>query len=135
MATMSAGACSDALTAAHAAFDRGEWEQALLGFERVRFMLRHETPRAVHAKGSMCLHRLGRDDIAEAWAQDGLGDQRALLAVGAVRTEAEHLARWSGNRAPVVSILCVTYNHRRCIETAIRGFLSEETSFPFDPHS
>lgn len=122
----------DTLAAAEAAFRQGHWEQALHGFERLRFMLRQETPRSVHAKGSMCLHRLGRYDIAEAWAQDGLGERRALLAVGDVRTEAEHLARWGGNRAPVVSILCIAYNHRRYIETAIRGFLSQETSFPFE---
>lgn len=33
---------------------------------------------------------------------------------------------------PVVSILCVTYNHVHFIEDAIKGFLAQKTNFPFE---
>lgn len=120
------------LGAAEAAFEAGQWAQALRGFERARDSLQGETPRDVLAMGSMCLHRLKRYHDAESWALEGLGDQRALLAVGEPLTEAQHFARWGGNRVPVVSIVCTTFNHERYIETAIRGFLSQQTSFPFE---
>jgi glycosyltransferase involved in cell wall biosynthesis len=32
----------------------------------------------------------------------------------------------------VVSIICTAYNHERYIESAIRGFLSQDCSEPFE---
>ncbi len=34
--------------------------------------------------------------------------------------------------SPLVSILCVTYNHVQFIESAFRGFLCQQTTFPFE---
>ena len=34
--------------------------------------------------------------------------------------------------APVVSILCTTYNHEAFIREALEGFLAQRTSFPFE---
>ena len=36
------------------------------------------------------------------------------------------------NSAPLVTIFCLTYNHRPYIEEAFRGFLKQKTSFPFE---
>lgn len=48
-------------------------------------------------------------------------------------TEEEVTANWSGSFArPVVSIVCITYNQQLYIEDAIRGFLIQETVFPFE---
>jgi len=48
-----------------------------------------------------------------------------------LRTEKEIIARWTDQK-PVVSVLCPTYNHGEFIDDAIRGFLGQETSFPFE---
>jgi len=48
-------------------------------------------------------------------------------------TEAEIMYSWKGrNENPVISILCNTYNHRSYIEDALRGFLIQKTTFPFE---
>ena len=47
------------------------------------------------------------------------------------RSEAEAMARWQGDK-PVVSILCPTYQHVDFIEDALRGFLGQDTDFPFE---
>ncbi len=41
------------------------------------------------------------------------------------------MAGWSGS-APVVSVVCTTYNHEKYLEDAVRGFLLQETDFPFE---
>jgi hypothetical protein len=48
-----------------------------------------------------------------------------------LRSESEITAGWAGDR-PVVSILCSTFQHAAFIEDAIRGFLGQETDFPFE---
>ena len=47
------------------------------------------------------------------------------------RSEAEVMSRWQGDK-PVVSIRCATYQHVDFIEDALRGFLGQETDFPFE---
>ena len=50
-----------------------------------------------------------------------------------VRTEGEIMTAWEGDRhKPLVSISCPTFNHIDYIEDAIRGFLIQETEFPFN---
>ena len=50
-----------------------------------------------------------------------------------LRTEDEIIANWKGNiDKPVVSICCITYNHEPYIEDALKGFLIQETDFPFE---
>lgn len=50
-----------------------------------------------------------------------------------LKSESELLASWSGDiDVPVVSILCATYNHANYIEDAIKGFLIQDTGFPFE---
>lgn len=129
---ITAGPLEDLPQAALAALRQSQWELALRGFVRCRQALQAQTPRDVYGMAAMCLHKLKRYDEAGHWVMQGLGaQQQALLAIGPVHTEAELLQRWAG-RPPVVSIVCTTYNHERYIESAIRGFLSQDCEFPFE---
>lgn len=48
-------------------------------------------------------------------------------------SEQEIISRWTGDLdKPVVSVICNTYNQEMYIEDAIRGFLIQETDFPFE---
>lgn len=48
-------------------------------------------------------------------------------------TEQEIITAWRGDISkPVVSVLCNTYNHERYIEDALKGFLLQRTTFPFE---
>lgn len=129
---ITAGPLEQVPEAAFAAMRHGQWALALRGFFRVQEALGLQAPRNTYGLAALCLHQMGRYEEAEAWAQLGLGDQRALLAIAPVRSEAELLQRWQGRSEPVVSILCTAYNHERYIEQAIRGFLSQDCSFPFE---
>jgi hypothetical protein len=128
---ITAGPLDDVPQAALAAVKLAQWELALRGFVRCQQTLQGQTPRNVYGMAAMCLHKLKRYDEAGRWVAQGLGELGALLAIGPVHTEAELLRRWAG-RPPVVSIICTTYNHERYIESAIRGFLSQDCSFPFE---
>jgi glycosyltransferase involved in cell wall biosynthesis len=51
----------------------------------------------------------------------------------ALRSEEEIISGWGDNtQPPIVSICCVTYNHKSYIEDSIRGFLAQVTVFPFE---
>lgn len=50
-----------------------------------------------------------------------------------LRAEKEIIDSWKkGEERPLVSVCCLTYNHERYIEDAIRGFLIQETDFPIE---
>src|SRR5690625_4147124 len=50
-----------------------------------------------------------------------------------LRSEKEIMANWPDSASePAVSICCVTYNHEKYIEAAIKSFLMQETDFPFE---
>jgi glycosyltransferase involved in cell wall biosynthesis len=118
-----------------AAFDAAQWASALEGAERLHECLGDAAPRAVFAMGSTSLHRLGRFEEAERWAMAGLGPDRALIAVPGsdeLPPESALIAGWGGRSEPVLSVVCTTFNHERYIDTAMRGFLSQRTSFPFE---
>lgn len=49
------------------------------------------------------------------------------------RSEQETMQHWKGDLdKPVVSICCITYNHKEYISEAIDSFLMQETEFPFE---
>ena len=49
-----------------------------------------------------------------------------------LRTQDEIMSSWKGDiREPLVTVRCMTYNHEPYIEDAIKGFLIQETDFPF----
>ena len=50
-----------------------------------------------------------------------------------LRTESEIVSSWKGNPSfTMVSILCLTYNHEKYIESALKGFLMQLTDFPIE---
>ena len=49
------------------------------------------------------------------------------------KTEKEIMQNWKGDLStPVVSVVCITYNHEKYIFEAIDSFLMQETDFPFE---
>ncbi len=50
----------------------------------------------------------------------------------ATRTEQEIMKNWKYDGPPLVSVVCITYNHEPYIRDAIEGFLMQETDFPFE---
>jgi glycosyltransferase involved in cell wall biosynthesis len=51
----------------------------------------------------------------------------------ALRSESEIISSWKGKPAePLVSVMCLAYNHEKYIEDALNGFLIQETDFPFE---
>ena len=50
-----------------------------------------------------------------------------------LRSEQEIMSRWDAKYdAPLVSVMCLAYNHEKYIEDALKGFLIQETDFPFE---
>ena len=50
-----------------------------------------------------------------------------------VKSEKDIISLWKNEiQAPLVSICCITYNHKFYIEDALIGFLIQETDFPFE---
>ncbi len=49
-----------------------------------------------------------------------------------LRTENEITKNWKTLDPPLVSVVCITYNHEPYIRDAIEGFLMQETDFPFE---
>jgi glycosyltransferase involved in cell wall biosynthesis len=123
---------SELTQAVNVAMQHRQWALSVRGLTRIKQALQHNTPRRIYGLAATCLHRQGRYEEADQWAREGLGQQQALLRIPDVQTEEELLRRWGPHAEPVVSIVCTTYNHERYIESAIRGFLSQDCSFPFE---
>lgn len=50
-----------------------------------------------------------------------------------IRSEEDIISDWKGDiEQPVVSICCIAYNHELYIEDTLKGFLIQETDFPFE---
>ena len=67
----------------------------------------------------------------------GEGLKRRRAGVSALpslepRDEESLVRAWQGGDRPVVSVVCVAYNHESFIEAALRGFLIQATDFPFE---
>jgi len=48
------------------------------------------------------------------------------------RSQREIIKSWSPAGKPLVTVVCITYNHEQYISNAIDGFLMQETDFPFE---
>lgn len=126
------GPLAELPVAIRGAMGHRQWALSLRGFERIRETLKERTPRGSFGLAATCLHRLGRFEEADEWVRAGLGERQALIAIPPVHSEQALLARWGRFQAPVISIICTTYNHERYIDSAIRGFLSQDCEFPFE---
>ena len=50
-----------------------------------------------------------------------------------LRPESEIINSWQNSSSePLVSVMCLTYNHGKYIEDALEGFLIQETNFPIE---
>lgn len=49
-----------------------------------------------------------------------------------LRSELEIVGDWKNKCEPLVSVCCITYNHKNYISDAIESFLSQRTTFPFE---
>lgn len=48
-------------------------------------------------------------------------------------TQAQIISQWQGDStSPLVSVICTAYNQENYIEDALKGFLMQKTSFPFE---
>lgn len=48
------------------------------------------------------------------------------------RSQDEIILKWEQSSKPLVSICCETFNHSNYIEQCLKGFLNQETTFPFE---
>lgn len=48
------------------------------------------------------------------------------------KTESEIMQNWSNRSEPILSIICITYNHIDFIAQALNSFLEQETDFGFE---
>lgn len=62
--------------------------------------------------------------------KEALTDQIATQLLSTPTPISEH--NWPEDTTPVVSVCCITYNHRNFILDCLNGFLIQETSFPVE---
>ncbi|WP_415846315.1 glycosyltransferase family 2 protein [Stutzerimonas zhaodongensis] len=48
------------------------------------------------------------------------------------RSEQDVMAAWGDRRVPLLSVICLAYNHAAFIKETLDGFLRQETEFPFE---
>lgn len=49
-----------------------------------------------------------------------------------LKSEQALIERWGGKTEPLLSIVCLTYNHASFIRKTLESFLQQETDFPFE---
>jgi hypothetical protein len=130
---ISSGPPADVLHASVSEMKRGNWATAAAGARPTLRACAENRPRPAFAQFADCLHQLGEYAEAESIALAGLGAQRDLISLKSEPpSEAAIIGRWAQATAPLVSIVCTAYNHERYIDGALRGFLTQQTAFPFE---
>src|SRR3546814_13429018 len=49
-----------------------------------------------------------------------------------LKSEQALIERWGGKTEPLLSVVCLAYNHASFIRKALESFLQQETDFPFE---
>jgi glycosyltransferase involved in cell wall biosynthesis len=122
------------------AVSRQQWGLALNGLRRLEAETKGAMAPASWGQMALCLHNLGRyAEASEAIAHgmrvpgsDGRPLSEVLPRPPEPPPEEVVLARWGGALTPRVTIICMTFNHVRYIEDTLRGFLMQETDFPYE---
>ena len=111
-----------------------QWDKALHILEPLADALGIHAPKWILADLSTCLHMLGRYEEAHTQTQKGLGDWAQRIShTHPPLNQAEIQAQWNNTSdAPLISVLCISYNHARYIEIAIQGFLLQETQYKYE---
>lgn len=109
-----------------------DWATALHGLSRLEMHLNQSAPPGLFGMKALCLHHLGQYDAANVAVQRGLGSHAHTIEPAPIFSEQAYLDRWGHWEVPVISILCPTFNHERYLEYALRGFLSQDTEYPFE---
>lgn len=119
---------------ASACIQSKQWDKALDILEPLADTLGINAPKWILADLATCLHMLGRYEEAETRSQKGLGDWAQKIShTHAPLNQAEIQAQWNNTSdAPLISVLCISYNHARYIEMAIQGFLLQETQYKYE---
>ena len=56
-----------------------------------------------------------------------------MLSMHGLRSEYEIISSWKSDlERPLVSVCCITYNHKDFIDDAIKSFLNQETDYPIE---
>jgi glycosyltransferase involved in cell wall biosynthesis len=119
---------------ASACIQSKQWNKALHILEPLADALGIHAPKWILADLATCLHMLGRYEEAETQIQKGLGDWAQRIShPHAPLNQAEIQAQWNNTSdAPLISVVCISYNHARYIEMAIQGFLLQETQYKYE---
>lgn len=111
-----------------------EWARAFELLKLIELSSENLNYKWMYSNLSLCAHMLGRFSEAEHFTWKGLGDEANLIThKSEIKSEKQIIANWQDNNtSPLVSIFCVSYNHARYIELAIKGFLLQETKYSYE---
>lgn len=114
--------------------EQKQWSQAFDLLKSIEEILLIYFGKSNYSNLALCAHMLGRHKEAENFTWRGLGDSAKLITQQAViKTEKQIIDSWqSPTQEPLISIFCISYNHARYIDLAIKGFLLQETKYSFE---
>lgn len=86
------------------------------------------------------IHILQRKSFYNKWFTKGLIQKGKIIVLqdslivpdNKSSKKLEELPKLIIGKNPLVSICCLTYNHKHCIEDALEGFVMQRTNFPFE---
>ena len=116
------------------AYDTREWKDCLTLIDAI-----DATPMAALMVGlvpqkARCLEAMGEWQDARQIRMAHLGEQSKLIQpMPDPPKEQEIRAKWKTREgAPVLSVLCICYNHRPYLEDTLRGIMGQVTDFPYE---
>lgn len=86
------------------------------------------------------IHILNKEEFYSKWFVKGLILSEALVVLEEIKKKTnkpdplvlDEKVNFKESSKPLVSICCLTYNHKHCVEDALAGFLMQKTDFPFE---
>lgn len=116
------------------AYDAREWKDCLTLIDAI-----DATPMAalmveLVPQKARCLEAMGEWQEARQIRMAHLGEQsKLILPMPDPPKEEEIRAKWkTRDGAPMLSVLCICYNHRPYLEDTLRGIMGQITDFPYE---